>query len=220
VDNRVTDPGRDTVPFVGDRYDTRNLWFWLLSALGVLALCIIAAVGWSAKSTSFWAQLIGSTLTFIGLLVAYMRAKHPGDTLAAHIRGFVLRLVCKQTSKPTPIGQASGTYAFRGGVIPDRGFRHDRDLDLQAQIDDIVGYLNDDLVREAVAVGGRLDELKAETARTAGLADERSAEAYQKAKAQIDELKRELDRSAALDLRWAIFGLYVATIGVALSWWS
>jgi hypothetical protein len=45
-----------------------------------------------------------------------------------------------------------------------------------------------------------------------------ATEAYNQAKAEIDQLRRKLDPSAALDLRWAIFGLYVATTGAALSY--
>jgi hypothetical protein len=35
-----------------------------------------------------------------------------------------------------------------------------------------------------------------------------------------DRLSRGLDQFAALDLRWAIFSLYIATIDVALGYWA
>jgi hypothetical protein len=66
----------------------------------------------------------------------------------------------------------------------------------------------------------RLDEIKADIEQANSAATEKTNEAYNQAKAEIDKFRTELDRSQALDLRWAIFGLYIASIGVALSYWA
>jgi hypothetical protein len=45
-------------------------------------------------------------------------------------------------------------------------------------------------------------------------------QAYSKAKAEIDRLRREPEQTQVLDLRWAIFGIYMIAIGIALSYWA
>ena len=66
----------------------------------------------------------------------------------------------------------------------------------------------------------RLDQLKADIEQANNLAAEMATDAYNEVNTDIDQLRRELDQSQALDLRWAIFGLYIATIDVALGCWA
>jgi hypothetical protein len=143
----------------------------------------------------------------------------PPGTTAPRAYSAASRLVGKAHERPILAGQAGGTYSLRGGAVPVRGLRSHSELELQAQIDEVVGYTNNSVTGDIVQILLRLDGLKVATDRVARLATERSTEAYQKARAEVDELRRKLDRSAALDLRWAIFGVYVTTIGVALSFW-
>ena len=183
-----------------------------------MVVSVVFAVLTSAKCTSITTQLVGSVLAFLGLLTAYLRARHRGDTVWEQIRGFFLRLVGRPVPEPVPEAQASGTYAFRGGATKSRPLWPHRELDIQDQIDGIVEHINK-VGGDITEIFGHLGGLQAAVVRLDGLAVEKSTEAYQKARAEIDELRRE-DQSAALDLRWAIFGVYIATIGVALSFWA
>ena len=48
---------------------------------------------------------------------------------------------------------------------------------------------------------------------------EQSKMAYNKSFDDLQRFGREQDQKQVLDLRWAIFGIYILTIGVALSYW-
>jgi hypothetical protein len=65
---------------------------------------------------------------------------------------------------------------------------------------------------------GRVEKLQSDVDRAHTAAAEKSAEAYNKAMAELDKLRHEQKQTTAVDLRWAIFGIYVATIGMALSY--
>jgi hypothetical protein len=67
---------------------------------------------------------------------------------------------------------------------------------------------------------GGLDQIKIDIQKAGEEASSQADEAYSKARAEMDKLRHELDRGASLDLKWAILGLYIATIGVALSYWT
>lgn len=45
-----------------------------------------------------------------------------------------------------------------------------------------------------------------------------AAQTAERLQAQIDDLRRELDTKEVLDLRWAIYGLLITAIGIALSY--
>jgi hypothetical protein len=202
---------------MADTHDTRNLWFWLLSAIAVLGLCILGAVLWSARQTSYWAQLIGSLLALFGLLYTYLRANHHGDTVREQLAQFSRRLLGKpqrvSATVHVPRMEARGRLSAHVEVgLPDRP-----ELELQEQIDHLAQYIREHVLRGVRQAFERLEQLQSRIDRVEEIAAEKAAEAYDKARADIDALRRELDQSAGLDLRWAVFGVYIATIGVALS---
>lgn len=197
--------------------DALKLWAWLVSAAAVLVASI--ALG---KLTSWWfasvtGQVIGSALAFIGLLVAYMRARHPGETMREQLQEFGRRLVGRQRDNKSA---TAGTAKFRiyGSGYAEVGLGDQPDLGLQEQIDRLADYIRGHIMPNFKQIFGRLDQIKIDIEKAKDEAAAKADEAYRKAKADIDALRNELDQGAALDLRWAIFGLYVATIGVALSY--
>ncbi len=75
----------------------------------MLVVSIVCALCWSTKYTSITTQLVGSLLAFLGLLTAYLRARHRGDTVCEQIRGFFLRLAGRPLPETVPEAQAGGT---------------------------------------------------------------------------------------------------------------
>jgi hypothetical protein len=199
--------------------ETLKLWAWLVTGLVALGASIVLGVltcWWFAAAI---AQLIGSALTFVGLLFAYLRARHPGETLREHLYAFGLRLIGRQ---PVPFGVTTGTAHGTGhfSAYAEAGLQDQPDLDLQDQIDRLADYIRQHVMGNFRQVFDRLNQIKIDIEQANNAATEKANEAYRKARADIDELRRDLDQSAALDLRWAIFGLYIATIGVALNFWA
>lgn len=64
-----------------------------------------------------------------------------------------------------------------------------------------------------------LGQLQTDVDRANSAAAQKSTEAYQRAKDDIDQLRHELARKQVLDLRYAMFGIYMIAIGIALSYW-
>jgi hypothetical protein len=69
-----------------------KLWAWIVSGLAVLVASIVLGFVASWQFASITAQLVGSGLAFGGLLIAYLRARNPGETLRQQLREFVRRL--------------------------------------------------------------------------------------------------------------------------------
>ncbi|MGB8390720.1 hypothetical protein [Mycobacterium sp.] len=63
-----------------------------------------------------------------------------------------------------------------------------------------------------------LGQVQADVDRANTAAAQKSTEAYQKAKAEIDQLRQKLVRNQVLDLRYAMFGICMIAIGIALSY--
>ncbi len=199
--------------------DALRLWSWIIAGAVVLAVSIVCAVLVSWKYTSIATQFVGSLLAFLGLLFAYLRARHRGDTAREQLREFGLRLIGRRRiDRHSVDASATATlraYAYAEVVLQDRP-----ELPTQEQIDNLAAYIRDHVMGNFKQIFERLDRLKSDVDRAHNAAAEKSAEAYDKAKAELEQLRRELDRTQVLDLRWAIFGIYIATIGVALSYWA
>jgi hypothetical protein len=61
--------------------------------------------------------------------------------------------------------------------------------------------------------GSRVDKVAADAAQA-------TADALAHVKSQIEDLSARLDRAQVLDLRWAILGLFITVVGIALSYWE
>jgi hypothetical protein len=150
-------------------------------------------------------------------LFAYLRASHRGDTISEQLREFFLRLIGKRPTEEHS-DEALGIITLRASdstevVLPDRP-----ELPVQEQIDMLAAYIRDHVMGNFKAVFERLEQLKVKVEKAQTAAVEKSTEAYNKAAAELQQLRRELDQTQVLDLRWAIFGIYIAVIGVALSY--
>jgi hypothetical protein len=105
-------------------------------------------------------------------------------------------------------------------AIPRAGCARALVLELQQQIDAMAPT---SASMCCLISAGRISfwtKLKTDVDRAHAAATQQSTEAYSKAKAEIDRLRRELEQTQVLDLRWAIFGIYMIAIGIALSYWA
>jgi hypothetical protein len=197
--------------------DAIRLWSWLISGLAVSVISIVCAQMLSVKYTSITTQLVGSLLTLFGLLFAYLRASHRGDTVREQLRALGLRLIGRREIE-VHSAQASGTMNIRGYAYGEVDLQDWPELPVQEQIDKMADYIRNHVMGNFRQVFDRLEKLKSDVEQAHTAAADKSAEAYNKAKAELDQLRRELEQRQVLDLRWAIFGIYIATIGVALSY--
>jgi hypothetical protein len=89
---------------------------------------------------------------------------------------------------------------------------------LQEQIDRRADYIRTHVMGNFKQAFGRIQKLQSDVDRAHTAVAEKSAEPYNKAMAELDKLRHEQKQTTALDLRWAIFGIYVVSVGVALSY--
>jgi hypothetical protein len=193
-----------------------KLWAWLIAGILALAANIVLGLLTSWKFASTTGQLIGSALAFIGLLVAYLRARHPGETLAEQVRQFGRRLCGRATRTHT--GEASANLTLRpSGAVGLAPLEDLKGLTVQQQVDALAFYIRNTMNTRTQVLLERVGALKVALSDAQDAAAEKAEEIYRRVRVDLEEMRRDMKQSAVLDLRFAIFGLYVATIGVALS---
>ncbi|OBB47104.1 hypothetical protein A5752_24650 [Mycobacterium sp. 852002-51961_SCH5331710] len=185
----------------------------LVLALGIFAGAIVS---WSCASITL--QLLGSLLTLFGFLFAYLRASHRGDTVVEQLRRFSHRLIGKQP----PIAHAGSAHlnvtVTPNGAVGLTPLQDLDDLRIQDQVDLLAAYIRDRVNARTAQLYSRLGALEVEVARAHAAVDERAEEMYQKILKDLGDLRADLDRTQVLDLRTAIFGIYMIAAGVALGY--
>ena len=181
-----------------------------------MLLCIAFGIVTSWQTASLWEQFIGSVLAFFGLLVAYLRASHRGDTVWEQLREFGLRLFGKNPS-PLAIASRGRDQIIRpAGAVLQYPLADLDGLTLQQQIEGLATYVRTRVNNRTQQLLQRVGALEVAIVDAQDAATETAHENYRRAKRDLARLQRELNQSAALDLRWAIFGIYIATIGLGL----
>ena len=207
---------------MGEHCETRRA---RLLAFGIVAapVIVVAWGAWCSWSTaSNAAQLAGSLMALVGLLVAYLRAKNPDVPVSRQVRNFIRRALCGVS--PPEVHhrhvEFTGGYRFDATAHSLAPLETLDGLPIQQQVDRLARYLRDVVNERHEKLLAKLDELEADIAKAHDHADEKARETYRKIMEHLAELDRKVTRVQVLDLSVALFGLYVATIGLALVWWA
>ncbi|OKH70833.1 hypothetical protein EB72_24880 [Mycobacterium sp. SWH-M1] len=159
-------------------------------------------------------QLVGTAMTFAGLLWAYARASN----LWARIKDRVRYLI------HGPQGQVitPGAFHFEGAVGTPNvwaqlGFAPG--LTVQEKFDRIEDFLNGYLRERVVAAEQAVVQLRDDLAAARTASEESANEALNHMRAELARLTEQANRTQVLDLRFAIFGLAVTGVGTCLSYW-
>jgi hypothetical protein len=201
--------------------------------LGVVAVALaIWSLALEIPDRKLWAttlQLVGGAVAFLGFSSAYVRARY-GLTLRAWIWQWVsgfgrwakrmwdkLRRKRRSISINVPsivITAQMGTPHIK--MYPG-ALALDETLPLEQQIAQIAEYANKlqaevpKLLDEVHRLDGRIDQAQAG-------ASDLAQETLTHLRDEISELRTHLDWAQVLDLRWAIVGLFITVVGIALSY--
>lgn len=205
-------PGRtDLRLFIGALYG-------IGAALGVGLL--LHKLPWDTYGVTWWSitvQLVGTLLTFGGLLYAWERARR---FWSRSIWPRIQRLLVKPFPQAIRVEGNSSKAAF-GDMHVLRGMAPlDRTLPVEEQLRRVEEYIKTDLPQWFNAVFDNIGKVSRElqAAKTDSHTATLAAEA--KARKAIRDLEKRLDSTQALDLSVAIVGLFVTAIGVFLGYWA
>ena len=171
------------------------------------------------KNCATATQAVGALITFYGLGRVYVRAKY-GLTIASWAKRGIKRLWAKLLHRPPEVavrsGSAQGTFGLHVVAIGLVTHNVDITLSLQEQIKRLAQFVNN-RSREAADMEKKITDLERELrqARDETSALERKALAH--IETQIEQLSDRLDSIQVLDLRWAIWGLFVTFVGTVVS---
>ena len=196
-----------------------RLWRWVIAVLAVAVVCVLLAWLLSAKVTSISAQLFGSLLTLFGLLFAYLQVSNRGKTVPAQLREFFLTLIGRHQPNVHSI-ECAATVTASCSVDLQVVLRDLRELPVQEQIDKLAHYIRNHVTEDHGQLLHRLKELQSVVEKAHSAAFEQSKMAYKKSSDDLQQFGREQDQQQVLELRWAIFGIYIMTIGTVLSYWA
>lgn len=200
----------------------------LIGALFAIAMCISVglllrqlpwATYWGTKWWSTTMQLVGTLVTGFGLLYAWARATRFWSRTWPRIERLLARLFeWPQHQVVRPGGAAMGLFGWEPSVFVGLGL--DRTLTVEDQLTQIERYINTNLAQEFKSVSVSLGRLRRELEQAKAQSEQAIAEAEAKAQKAIRDLESRLDATQALDLSWAIGGLFVTAAGTFLSYWA
>jgi tetrahydromethanopterin S-methyltransferase subunit G len=107
-----------------------------------------------------------------------------------------------------------GRPTVRGGVGP---FELDSTMDLEEQVVRLVEYINL-VIKKFPSIEDRLDGLEKGVDEVSAEVSTMEQRTLAHIETQIANLSARVDMTQVLDLRWAILGLFITTIGLALSY--
>jgi hypothetical protein len=191
-------------------------------AFSLGAAMLLRQVPWATYGFKWWAntvQLLGTLVTGFGLLYAWARATRFWGRTWPRIKRWWAQLWGRPVNQVVrPAGFTGGLVGLEAEVMVGLGL--DRSLPLQEQLLQVERYINTRLPQELTGLSRRIREVRRELQD----ADSRSQQAVAQAKAQaqagLKELAARLDSTQALDLSWAIVGLFITAMGVFLSYWA
>lgn len=193
-----------------------------------MALAVAASVV-EIPDRHWWAttlQLVGATVTLGGFSSAYVRARY-GRNLRQQLRvwarqfgGWLRRVWARLRRKGIDVNvypsSAGATAGMGTPTVTVSGYLGvDPNAPLKRQVERLVALVNqlseqlDKLQTEVLQLDKRIDHVIASA--TKGLED-----AIAQIRGEIEQLTARMDRYQVLDLRWAIAGLAITVIGIAL----
>jgi uncharacterized protein YicC (UPF0701 family) len=96
----------------------------------------------------------------------------------------------------------------------------DRTLPLEDRLAQIEKYINTEVRRQFSGINNEIGRLRSEVENLHNLSETVAKQARADLRAEIDQLAARLDTTQALDLTWAIVGLFVTAGGILLSYWA
>jgi hypothetical protein len=193
-------------------------------------LAIIAI--WVAADHHFWGntlQIIGSVVAAAGLFGAYVRSHHT-KSLPEYavwrlqqfwrcVKDRWLRLWRRPRNVAVTAGPAViiATGGGAGVLTADAKVGLDPDASVEVRLSLLESAVNQ-LADRMPRVENRVDTLARDVERVAADASTRHHETLQHIERRIDDLDRRLNMKQVVDLRWAIIGILIATVGIALSY--
>lgn len=188
-----------------------------LGAAFILTLLILRADHDGLRLINQWVNFGGSALTFFGLVWAYLRADpRIGDWL---------RRVVQQLRGPRTRAIDSSltvTASTSAGLLAIYGFPADSDdpiATLRARTDKLL-YVVNRLSAELTDAETRIGELQAGIEAVRTEAREGDEQTREHAAAQLRQFSDALNDVQALDLRWAIAGVFFQTFGAVMAVFS
>lgn len=192
----------------------------------VLAVVLVPVASiWLGKLTS-WSvasvttQLIGSGLALVGLLVAYLRASNPETSVPNQLRTFLHRLAfglprpqLHKASATLSVDISLGAEAYGLSPLPDL-----TGLPTQQQVDLLADYIRNTANPRMQRADQKLHVLEQDVAKAHDHADAKAEQTYQRLLHHHADLQRQVNRVQVLDVRVAMFGLYIAIVGMALGY--
>ncbi len=182
-------------------YGAAAIWHWL---------CSPGRKGWATI-----VQLIGAIVTAIGLALAWLRAKYRTNFvgLLKLLREWIRRLICGPGS--VDVTTESAAMTMTGGfAVVYKNYYINKNLTTKENLQKLADLVNEYIPK----VEKDLTALRIEITQVRAHASNLAAETLQHLQDQIAELRRDIDAKQVLDLRWAIVGLVIAAIGIALSY--
>jgi hypothetical protein len=192
-----------------------------------VTVSIWAAADWHSWSTTL--QVVGSLVTAIGLAGAYVRSRY-GLTPSAYVhqqvvrgndwaKGVWRRLLRKRRDINIDVGPMVITVNMGRPTIEVRTppLKLDVTASVEQQLAQLAAYVNrineklPDFDRRIDKLTIDAESMKAEIANV-------EPQILAHIQAEIDALNKRLDIKQVVDLRWAILGVLITTVGVLLSY--
>ncbi|WP_194831972.1 hypothetical protein [Nocardia sp. XZ_19_369] len=163
-------------------------------------------------------EAIGGVITALGLTYAYMRARGALGYRAVRARR-IWRLVMRRPQSATVHATAAAASAGALSVDAYALFNLDRSAPVQDQLDVIAEFCRSSQA-ESSQLRQRLAGHDREFNSVRGYAKEVADQAQTEASTQLKAFGVKLDSVSALDLRCAIVGVVVNTVGVCMGYWA
>lgn len=156
-----------------------------------------------------------AVVTAFGLGFAWLRANRTTFVgLLKLMWGQIRRLICG----PGPVVITPGSarrWNLTGGIpLVYKTYNINKNLTTKENLQKLADLVNEYIPK----VEKDLTALRIEITQVRAHASNLAAETLQHLQDQIAELRRDIDAKQVLDLRWAIVGLVITAIGIALSY--
>lgn len=180
---------------------------------------LLRQVPWAHFGIKWWAtstQLLGTLITGFGLLYAWLRATRFWDRVWPQIQRVLAWLFGPTHAVVHAPAMLSSAAKLDADVFV--GLRLNRGRPVAEQLEQIEAYINTRLPQQFTDFSNRIRELKRALEDARSESQEAVAQAAADARAAIDKLTARLDTTQALDLTWAIVGLFITAGGIILSY--
>lgn len=214
----------------GQLVPTRNVR-WLIGVLlaEVLAgFVFLTRAGWVGSATSWWAttlQFVGALVTFLGLLWAYVRAR-TGLGLWEMLDGGWSRAIRwwdwargrkrHVIIRPAPMKMTLTMGTPRVTVV---FARLQRDWPIEDQLEQLADAIRN-VQKRFKPIYADIGRLRQEIEELRSLAESSAQQTIQHIEHKVKKLNADLARGQRLDLKWAIGGLLISTVGTVLQYWA